>query len=388
MSLDFNKILISIVRSALTKEKAAVPSDFDTAKLFKTSNDHHIMNIVYSGSILSGLDKKDPFVQKLFIGAGKEMIRSELQQKELSLLFDEFEKQDVEYMPLKGINLKKIYPAPEMRVMSDADVVINQNDYPRIQKLMERLGYTFECESNHEYIYRKDTLLLELHKMLIPSYNEDYYSYFGSGFAKGVKNRGSLYKMSPEDEFIFIFAHFAKHYRDGGIGIKHLIDIYVYLNHYKNIDKKYIEKELLSLGLYDFYINVLHLIDVWFENKKSSPLTDFMSEVIIESTAYGTRDKHITAQALRISKGKHRAFRMFISRLFPPLSVMKISYKSLIKFPFLVPVFWVVRIFDALINKRQRVKIQLDNIKEISENEVLGYEKTLKYVGLSFKYKE
>ncbi len=95
---------------------------------------------------------------------------------------------------------------------------------------MNRLGYLPGVESNHEYVWDKKNMLhVELHKMLIPSYNKDYYAYFGDGWRLAKKYDGSEFKMSDEDTFVYIFTHFAKHYRDAGIGIRHITDIYVYL---------------------------------------------------------------------------------------------------------------------------------------------------------------
>ena len=67
--------------------------------------------------------------------------------------------------------------------MVDADVLVKTEQYPKIKNIMSSLGYCETKESDHEYIWdKKGFFHLELHKRLIPSNNEDYYSYYGDGW--------------------------------------------------------------------------------------------------------------------------------------------------------------------------------------------------------------
>ena len=74
---------------------------------------------------------------------------------------------------------------------------------------MVDLGFVQGSESDHEYVWKSKSLLLELHKCLIPSYNKDYYAYFGDGWGKAVLCEGSKYRyeMSKEDQFVYLFCH-------------------------------------------------------------------------------------------------------------------------------------------------------------------------------------
>ena len=50
------------------------------------------------------------------------------------------EENGIDYLPLKGYNLKKLYPKPELRTMGDADVLIRLADFYHvsIDYLLER----------------------------------------------------------------------------------------------------------------------------------------------------------------------------------------------------------------------------------------------------------
>ena len=137
-------------------------------------------------------------------------------------------------MLLKGTLLKEMYPKKELRAMGDADILIKTEQYDKIKPIMQGLGFEERTESDHELIWRKPQLLLELHKKLIPSYNKDYYAYFGDGWQLGKPNSNfpHRFEMSDEDQMIYLFTHFAKHYRDAGIGIRPLPETTIKNSHF------------------------------------------------------------------------------------------------------------------------------------------------------------
>ena len=240
-------------------------------------------------------------------------------------------------MPLKGAVLKKLYPKPEMRVMGDGDILIKSEQYEIIREAMQSLGYTEFIESDHEFIWNKPNIHIELHKRLIPSYNKDYYFYYGVGWKFAKPDAGSCCKMSDEDTFVYIFTHYAKHYRDGGIGIRHITDLYVFLTSNPKLDKKYIETELNKLGLLKFYKNTINTIDVWFNNKQANDISDFITDRIFESGSYGTYVSHILSGAVKSSNfGKNAKFKKVFNLIFPPYNDMSRKYLVLKKIPLLL----------------------------------------------------
>ena len=50
---------------------------------------------------------------------------------------------------------------------------------------------------------------------------------FGDGCRFATHKNGFCYAMSERDEFMFVFSHFVKHYRDSGIGCRHVTDLWV-----------------------------------------------------------------------------------------------------------------------------------------------------------------
>ena len=147
--------------------------------------------------------------------------------------------------------------------MGDADVLIHAEQYNKIVPILEKNDFTFVKENLNELCWQKLPFYIELHRYLISPQHKDYYGYFGDGWqlarpSEGFKHR---FEMSDEDFFVFLFAHFTKHYRSSGIGIKHMTDIWVYLKAKPELDIKYIERELDKLKMLTFYKNVLRTVN-------------------------------------------------------------------------------------------------------------------------------
>ncbi len=384
--------VIDIVYSALTGEKTTLPEDFNLSDGIIVARKHKIEAMFYYGALNCGFGQDEPLMQELLMLACKNIALSEQQMYSTKELFSAFDAQKIDYLPLKGTILKSMYPKPEMRSMSDADILIKTEQYDIIKPIMLKLGYTEIIESNHEFVWNKQNIHFELHKMLIPSYNKDYYAYYGDGWRLAKEQDGTRYSMNAEDQMIYLFTHFAKHYRDAGIGIKHLIDLWIYRKNNPNLDGAYIKKELAALQLYDFYVNIINTLSVWFEGREADEITAFITEIIFNSGVYGTSEAHILSEALKISKSTKTAENVknkkFKSIAFLPYKNMCIKYPFLKKAPFLLPVMWVYRIIIALLFKRDTIKSGSQIINQMSAENINNYQDALNFVGLDFNFKE
>lgn len=379
--------IISLIKSAITGEKVVVLKDFDWQNAIKTIKKHQIAPLIYYGIINSGINISEDLLSVLENTTCQCIALNHNQFFELENIYKVFNEIGIEYMPLKGAVLKKLYPKPEMRVMGDGDILIKAEQYEIICEAMQTLGYTELIESDHEFIWNKTNIHIELHKRLIPSYNKDYYSYYGDGWRFAKPDAGSCYKMSDEDTFVYIFTHYAKHYRDGGIGIRHITDLYVYLISNPKLDKKYIETELNKLGLLEFYKNTITTIGVWFDNKSENDISDFITDRIFESGSYGTYVSHILSGAVKdLNAFGNVKFKKTFRLIFLPYKDMIKKYPVLKKNPLLLPFFWIGRIFNILFTKREKIAEHRKELKYMTEENIAKYKKELEYVGLDFDF--
>ncbi len=382
--------IIKIIYSALAEKTVELSEDFSFAEALPLIEAHRIEALAYYGAVNCGILADSEPMQKLFSRVCMQVMQSNNQVVEIEKLCKAFEENNIDYLPVKGTLIKSWYKKPELRYMSDADILIKVEQYDKIKPIMLSLGYDEGLESLCELIWNKPWgLHAELHKSLIPPSDEDFYSYFGTGWehAKQVAEGKSRYELSDEDHFIFVFAHFTRHYRSGGIGIKHMVDLWVYRQVKNGMDFDYIAAELKKLGLYEFYLNVFKTLKVWFEGQESDDITNLITIVIFGSGAYGVHSRALLSDAVKRSrkediKTAKRSKTLWL--IFLPYKYMCLKYPFLKKVPFLLPVMWVVRGFSAIIFRKENVKKNFDEVKGLNSSEVEEFRMALEFVGLKF----
>lgn len=382
--------MILLTRSALTGRAESLPEAFDLKAAVAPTIQYQITPLVYYGAVNSDLTPDKAGMEELLDVTVQLISIGESQMLAISQITRAFEEEGVDYLLLKGCEMKRLYPQQEMRVMSDLDILIRPSQYERIKPIMLRLGFVEGIESDHELHWSKRKVHVELHKRLIPSYNEDYYAYFGDGWmrAKPTGEGSHGYHFSDEDELIYLFCHFAKHYRDGGIGIKHMTDLWVYCKKKPQMNKAYLQAELDKLGLATFFENVMRTCAVWFDDAAPTEMTDFLSNVIVNSGAFGNSETQRVSWAARISKedssGKNARLRWKMQVIFLPYWKMCLKYPILKKLPVLLPFFWVVRWGETLLLRPKNIKKQMKNAKEMKAEDIDQYRQSLDYVGLRY----
>lgn len=390
--MDLQKDIILLTKSAITGEKYTLSKDFDLDEIFKVAKRHSVIPMIYYGALNCGVDASNEKMQKTFFDICAHIAYNEKQMWEINNLFETFDKEKIAYIPLKGTILKPLYPKSEMRSMSDADILIKTNEHKKIKDLMLGLGYNLKVESDHEFVWNKGNIHIELHKRLIPSYNKDYFAYYGDGWQLAKLGENSKYYMDDEDHMIYIFTHFAKHYREAGIGIRHFVDLWVYKRSHPNMDEEYIKSELKKLQLYDFYNNILSTISFWFEDGEATEKSLFITETILNSSLYGNKDTYLLNTAVKSyseEQGSGAVKRKkYITFLFLPYKRMCQKYPFLKKAPFLLPFMWIYRLFEALLFKRSKIKTYQEDFDKITEDKILDSKTALNFVGLDFNFKE
>lgn len=385
--------LIAFIKSALTDQACVLPEDYDLTAVFQTAMRHGVDGMVYYGALRCGVNKNNEIMREELMRVYQDISVSETQLAEIQRITDAFEAHGIKHMPLKGALLKKLYPHTEMRRMGDVDILIDCAQYETTRGIMKALGYIEKYESDHELVWENRPVNIELHKRLIPSYNKDYYQYYGDGWklAKPMDGYSCRYNMTACDEMIYLFTHFAKHYRDAGIGIRHIVDLWVYRKHNPDLDEGYIRKELKKLQLLEFYDNIVRTLGVWFEDAPADERTEYITQFILTSGEYGRAHNSNLSSALKLSKssGSEQEVKrkQVIRALLPGYTEMSRRYKVLKKVPVLLPVMWVVRLFEKVFQKG-KVQYFVSSKLNVDADEVSQYQQSLNYVGLDFNFSE
>ena len=157
-----------------------------------------------------------------------------------------------------------------------------------------------------------------------------------------LKEGYSYHYEMPDDMFYFYHvAHMAKHFENGGCGIRPFIDLWILDNMQINGHDK--RDNLLRKGkLLQFANSSRKLSQVWVEGYPIDKISEKMQNYIIRGGVYGTSENRITVQQLK----KGGKLRYALSRIIIPYEDIKYYYPILQKHKWLTPVMQIRRWFN------------------------------------------
>ncbi len=258
---------------------------------------------------------------------------------------------------VKGAVTKKRYSDPLYRSMSDIDILYNEEQHKMFKESMFSLGYTDYREGRKNDTYHIPPFIsVEAHRNLLANESE-YFEYYSDIWDKCLLKDGCkyTYEMSIEDEFIFNIIHLAEHFKHGGVGVRFIMDVYVYDN--SDMDRDYFENELKKLNLYEFYLNISALSKYWFSDGESTELIEKLSDFVLSNGIFGTKEN---IADLYVSEGK---LSFLLRTCFPKYEDMKSMFLWLEGRKYLLPYAWMLRAFKSLKYRKNNVKAQFSRAK-------------------------
>lgn len=367
--ISVGEILISAISAGIKGEKFEFPQETDFEKLYKLAFNHRVAaNIapVVVTSALASDEIKSKFKKELFRTAA----RFDAQAQETKKISDAFSEKSIRHCFLKGIKVCDFYDRPETRFMLDMDVFVETEKFAEAENILERNGYeksAFGDDKDTGYV-KKPFFNIELHKELKYDYDKGYEYYKGAS-ERMVSENGFALNMTNEDFYVYILSHTAHHFEVSGTGIKNVIDHY-YLN--KKLlplcDKAVLRESLEKIGLTVFAERLDSLCRFWFEGEAQDEAIEKMAEFVILSGVFGNETNQYFSG---ISRGEYenKKSSYFLARLFPSAKALRPKYPVLEKAPFLLPLFWIVRIISSVFNAG-RIK---DEAKSVSAADTEKY---------------
>lgn len=286
-------------------------------------------------------------------------------------LFEQFEKNEIWYSPLKGVILMNYYPQYGMREMADNDILCNAERMLDIKRIMLDLGFKcIEYNKRVDDTYIKAPVAFEMHRFLFEEREfSAFYLYFKDIKNKltPIDNRNYEYRFKPEDFYIYMIAHEYKHYTHGGTGIRSLLDTYLFLKrHNEQLDWKYINQELSALSLTEFEnINKKLAIKAF----SGIPMDDEEKQLFmyyVSSGVYGTEErswknrisKNLSGDDSESSKRNYLFDRVFIHG-----EALKNCYPFVYHYKILLPGLYVYRFIKAIFVKPKKIWTEYKRVK-------------------------
>ena len=322
-------------------------TDEELAKLYKLSKSHDIAHLVGDALIKNDLIKNDEIKAKFQKQIMLAVYRYEKINYELARLRKVLNEAKIPFIPLKGSVLRRYYPEPWMRTSCDIDVLVHESDLERaVLALTSVAGYKADSKGSHDVgMFSDGGVHLELHYSLI----EDKIVGSVADILQNVWEKASPVSDNSEyafgDDMFFFYhtAHMAKHFINGGCGIRPFIDIWV-LNHRVSFNREKRDVLLDEGGLLTFAKQAEALSEVWFGNGEHTDITRRMQDYLLKGGVYGTTANRVSVQQIR----KGGKIRYAFSRIWLPYDVLKFHYPSLEGKRWLLPIFEVRRWFKLI----------------------------------------
>lgn len=370
----------SLTNTTVTWSSADV-SPAEITQIFKLAETHSvqpmIFQAVYSCDAVKKADPKliEPHKQQIMRYIALQTMKS----SEFEDLYQHLQKNGLKPCVVKGIICRNTYPDPDARMSSDEDIWIPEDQYSIAHKAMLDYGMLpaeqgMDVFKEFEVPYFKpgSLLYIELHKNLFPPTSEAYgdmNQFFEKSQERMVTekiSRTTFYSLEPTDHLTYLICHSFKHFLHGGFGLRQVCDIIMYANTYGHaIDWhavlehcREIRGELFAASM--FVIGEKYLT---FDSEKACYPAEWseiqvdasaMLEDLLDSGTFGASEmsrKHssnITLSALVADKRGEKTKSGLVGSVFLPAKSLSNRYKYLERFPWLLPVAWVQRVFGFL----------------------------------------
>lgn len=345
------KLLMQALRSAVTEHTAQVPSDVDWKEFLRFVKIHNVEALVCSG--LKGQQLPEDvraslqaaYHHAIFRDAQLEHIKNRLQ----TLLTEA----QVPHIFLKGAVLKHHYPIPALRTMTDLDILVYTRDYKKIDQVAQNLGGTrFAGDGNHRNFLFPGNVKVEFHPNLL-HHATPVATAVNPGWQYARQDSAGTAKLTEEGFYLSILCHMAEHFVTSGIGVRFVLDVWVFHNlRGQPVDRSFVEAELKRFGLLEFVQNIEQLSRVWFDGEPTTPEMEELGEYILTSGIHGTQSREML-NALSMSGGRAGAL---WKKAFYPRQELEDRYPWAKGRSWLLPAAWVARAVRAVTKHGSNIK--------------------------------
>lgn len=293
------------------------------------------------------------------------LARQTVATQSLLVLTRALEEAGVPALVVKGVVCRSLYPSPDLRPSSDEDLLIRPEDLARAETVFQTLGYTLQEEGGPGEAVRTwcaPSLRVELHRRLCGDLTVagcEAESWFTGCFSRSILwdvGEGTVRTLGLQDHFLYLLLHFYKHFLAGGVGIRQLCDICLFLKKRGGeLDwpalwgsLRVMNLDCLTWNMMDLGVRYLGLPPQMIGEPPALPEADSEALLldILDAGVFGSSTmerKHSSLITIRAaSEGGGREGSLW-SAVFPPAASLEGRYPYLRKWPCLLPVAWCAR---------------------------------------------
>lgn len=286
----------------------------------------------------------------------------------------------IEAVPLKGLVVRSLYPHPELRSMSDADLLVRTEYLERTKEILLQMHYLCTEDTTEKHLFFEHEIYpaIELHRLLLDENRLKNSNVFEREIwervVPGELNQTPVLFLSSEDLAIHLCIHMAGHFITCGFGLRQLCDFVLLIessavemdwNLFRQLEEQ-LGIALFVSALFAVFSRLFGMkipAEVKLEIPENDSLIDLFIDDIFDGGLFGrkTSDRIFANSMLRYSnpaKG-HSGFpktAYYLSLLFPSAQKLHRRFSYAKKLPLLLPAAWIHRLIRII---RQRKMIRL-----------------------------
>ena len=361
-------------------------------RIYYIAKKHNLVSIMAQAMEKLGFES-DSDIWKRWLKEKNQLIyKSVLMDVEREAIQDFFEKNNIWYMLLKGMVIRKYYPAPELREMADNDILFDNKYSKEVYEFMTARGYKSDDYNKgyHDEYLKPPAYNFEMHRQLVSSKERpkwyEYYKDVKSILIKDTNenretaannesnNTSNQFYFSDNDFYVYFIVHTYKHFLNSGMGLRTVLDVYLYVsNLQEKLDFDYIEEQLKKLDAYDFEQTfrsiAFKMFDENLEDRKWWDLFDVkeqeMLSYILDAGTYGNLENSV-AHNMGYTKGEKKKasdkVKYIFRRLFPPMDTIEEFFPFFYKHKWAIPFLYIYRIGKIPFARRKKVAGELKEV--------------------------
>ncbi|MBQ1817787.1 MAG: nucleotidyltransferase family protein [Clostridia bacterium] len=374
------KLFIDALKCALHGNRAEwdhIPDEAEWSGVCRLAREHHVLPLLAESLNGTPAAVERPKRWELFLDYAREQTLTQAcRTAEFKLLYSRLAREGLHPAIVKGIICRRMYPHPNQRVSWDEDLFIPEDEFDACAAALEGYGLAREYTDTPEDVLYETTfkdmsrhLYIEIHTRLFPP----AYAAYGdcsAPFVDALERSSEITidgmafrTLDPTDHLLYLMLHAYKHFLHGGMGIRHVCDICLFAGT-EETDGRRIRSVTDGLRLSRLFAAVFAIGERYLGLKGYPAFADIdaepepLLEDILTGGLYGTVDidrahsSRITLEAAAAEKSGRRS-RGALTSAFPSRRALEGTYPTLKKHPYLLPVFWIRRLFAYLTDRRQ-----------------------------------
>ncbi len=380
-----NQVFLKLIKAYFHNETVTI-QNINIDEIYELALKHNLVPIIYES-----LRKNTQYpIPAQFMQTSISQIVGQQQRTEQFLsIYQKLLDANIKPLVLKGLVCRELYPQSDYRISSDEDIWIQPQDFEQCYQIF--IDNQYNCTNkqllnNDDFLqtvqtinFSNNILTIEVHinpfgtqSDIRQQMNTFFDNVFSSAITMNVKNQTVL-TLDHTYHYLFLIIHLYKHFISAGVGIRQVLDILIYYQHYQNdIDKTIISNVLNTLNINQLYTAIMiigqhYLGFQYLPTQKITQDIDTLTENLIENGCFGTHDlsqRYSSFCTIIASRKTNSTLLKIILRMFFPRFIdLSSHYPMLQKKPQLYLWFALKRIFNLI---KKMLTGKLNPIKVVS----------------------